>query len=66
MIKSTKNPSSSCPIVAVCSYGTNIDDEVGTLFSGVLPKPVVKEQVLAVLRKLVRSFLASFSTRTTC
>lgn len=40
MIKSTKNPSSSCPIIAVCSYGTGIDDELGTLFSGVLPKPV--------------------------
>lgn len=60
MIKSTKNPSSACPIVAVCSYGTNIDDEVGTLFSGVLPKPIVKEQVLAVLRKLGESLSLLF------
>ncbi|KAK4700084.1 serine/threonine-protein kinase RIM15, partial [Phenoliferia sp. Uapishka_3] len=52
MIKSTKNPSSSCPIIAVCSYGTGIDDELGTLFSGVLPKPILKAQVLLIFRKL--------------
>ncbi|KAL8284258.1 hypothetical protein RQP46_005007 [Phenoliferia psychrophenolica] len=58
MIKSTKNPSSSCPIIAVCSYGTGIDDELGTLFSGVLPvqtraySRILKAQVLAVFKKL--------------
>lgn len=61
MIKSTKNPSSSCPIVAVCSYGTNIDDEVGTLFSGVLAKPIVKDQVLALFKKLGQSSLHPLS-----
>ncbi|KAM0755998.1 kinase-like protein [Meredithblackwellia eburnea MCA 4105] len=52
MIKSTKNPSSECPIIAVCSYGTGIDDELGTLFSGVLPKPILKANVLGCFRKL--------------
>jgi len=48
MIKSTSNPSQDSPIIAVCSFGTGIDDEVGTLFSGTLPKPVRREQVLQV------------------
>jgi hypothetical protein len=52
MIKSTRNPSANSAIVAVCSYGTGIDDEVGTLFSAVLPKPVMRDQVLTILRKL--------------
>jgi len=41
MIKSTNNPSQHCPIVAVCSHASAIDQEVGTLFSGVLNKPIV-------------------------
>lgn len=41
MIKSTNNPSQHCPIIAVCSHAGGIDQEVGTLFSGVLNKPIV-------------------------
>lgn len=52
MIKSTNNPSSNCHIIAVCSYSIAIDDEVGTLFAGVLSRPVDKAQVLTLLRKL--------------
>lgn len=52
MIKSTTNPSQHCPIVAVCSYTAGIDDEVGTLFSGILQKPVLKAQLLATFDKL--------------
>ncbi|KAI5474189.1 serine/threonine protein kinase RIM15, partial [Pseudohyphozyma bogoriensis] len=51
MIKSTNNPSSSCPIIAVCSSPMGLDDEVGTLFSGTLPKPINREEVLAVFRQ---------------
>lgn len=51
-IKSTRSASALSAIVAVCSYGTAVDDDVGTLFSAVLPKPIAKDQVLAVLRKL--------------
>lgn len=52
MIKSTRNPSSNAAIIAVCSYGTGIDDEVGTLFAAILSKPVMREQVLLILRRL--------------
>lgn len=41
MIKSTVNPSSNAPIVAVCSQSTAIDDATGTLFTATLPKPIV-------------------------
>lgn len=41
MIKSTVNPSSESPIVAVCSQKAAIDDATGTLFAGILCKPIV-------------------------
>lgn len=42
MIKSTVNPSSSSPIVAVCSQPAAVDDAAGTLFAGILCKPIVR------------------------
>ena len=52
MIKSTRSMSMDSLIVAVCSYGTGVDDDVGTLFSAILSKPILKDQVLSVMRKL--------------
>lgn len=42
MIKSTVNPSTNAPIVAVCSQPAAIDDAVGTLFAATLSKPIVR------------------------
>jgi len=42
MIKSTVNPSSNAPIVAVCSQSSAIDDATGTLFTATLSKPIVR------------------------
>lgn len=52
MIKSTRSMSMDSLIVAICSYGTGVDDDVGTLFSAILSKPILKDQVLSVMRKL--------------
>ncbi|TNY19781.1 hypothetical protein DMC30DRAFT_353426 [Rhodotorula diobovata] len=52
MIKSTVNPSSNAPIVAVCSQSTAIDDATGTLFTATLPKPIMKADLLGVLSHL--------------
>lgn len=41
MIKSTVNPSANSPIIAVCSQPAAIDDAAGTLFAGILCKPIV-------------------------
>jgi hypothetical protein len=41
MIKSTVNPSANSPIVAVCSQPAAVDDAAGTLFAGILCKPIV-------------------------
>ncbi|GAA6047829.1 hypothetical protein JCM3770_004663 [Rhodotorula araucariae] len=52
MIKSTVNPSTNAPIVAVCSQPAAIDDATGTLFTATLPKPIMKADLLAVLSHL--------------
>ncbi|BGP21508.1 serine/threonine protein kinase RIM15 [Rhodotorula toruloides] len=52
MIKSTVNPSTNAPIVAVCSQPAAIDDAVGTLFAATLSKPIMKADLLAVLAHL--------------
>ncbi|GAA5891130.1 hypothetical protein JCM6882_006434 [Rhodosporidiobolus microsporus] len=52
MIKSTVNPSTNAPIVAVCSHTTAIDDAAGTLFAATLSKPIMKADLLAVLSRL--------------
>lgn len=45
MIKSTNNPSAASPIVAVCSHSSALDDSAGTLFDGILSKPIVSGAV---------------------
>lgn len=52
MIKSTVNPNSECPIVAVCSHDVGTNDEAGTIFSASISKPIVKNDVVNILRKL--------------
>ncbi|GAA5992000.1 hypothetical protein JCM10908_000689 [Rhodotorula pacifica] len=52
MIKSTVNPSANSPIVAVCSQPAAVDDAAGTLFAGILCKPIMKADLLAVLSHL--------------
>lgn len=50
MIKSTVNPSSNAPIVAVCSQSSAIDDATGTLFTATLSKPIVRRPPLPLAR----------------
>ncbi|EHS63719.1 AGC protein kinase [Puccinia graminis f. sp. tritici CRL 75-36-700-3] len=53
MIKSTQNPNALTPIVAVTSFFENYScSEQGTLFAGLLIKPVNKKDVLGMLKKL--------------
>ncbi|GJN91534.1 hypothetical protein Rhopal_004557-T1 [Rhodotorula paludigena] len=52
MIKSTVNPSANAPLVAVCSQPAAVDDAAGTLFAGILSKPIMKADLLAVLSHL--------------
>ncbi|GAA5827005.1 hypothetical protein JCM11251_002203 [Rhodosporidiobolus azoricus] len=52
MIKSTVNPSTNAPIVAVCSHTTAMDDAAGTLFAATLSKPIMKADLLTVLSHL--------------
>jgi hypothetical protein len=60
MIKSTVNPSTNAPIVAVCSQPAAIDDAVGTLFAATLSKPIVRcARHCAVDASLMRLSLTS-------
>ncbi|SGY33607.1 BQ5605_C002g01515 [Microbotryum silenes-dioicae] len=52
MIKSTNNPSQNTPTIAVCSHAGAVDNQAGTLFSGVLPKPILKADLLRIFSRL--------------
>ncbi|KAK4055098.1 rim15, signal transduction response regulator [Microbotryomycetes sp. JL201] len=51
MIKSTKGPSQHAKIVAMCSHSSAIDAS-RSLFDGILPKPVLRDDLLDLLRDL--------------
>ncbi|KAH8923485.1 hypothetical protein BT69DRAFT_158468 [Atractiella rhizophila] len=51
MIKATKNANSNTPIIALTSSGHE-HSESGTVFSGVVQKPVSKEDIAMCLKKL--------------
>ncbi|MBW0478461.1 hypothetical protein O181_018176 [Austropuccinia psidii MF-1] len=59
MIKSTKNLNSNKPIIAVTSFEKNLNlffNENGTLFKGLLNKPVQRKEILKVLKNVGFNF----------